>query len=142
MEARYLGATVETRAYGDASSAASLILACGTPGHRFATSNTVCLVHDVSVEVDADSIMSANDAYEMLTSTLASKQIYAELMAGHTGKTPHEILSDMEHRIVLAGTDLKKYNIVDKVLPAFPAPPKRAKTVKKIKKPKRRKKKK
>jgi len=49
IEQRSKGMLVEVRCYGLAASAAAIILACGTPGHRYIADSSFVMVHELWV---------------------------------------------------------------------------------------------
>lgn len=107
----YVKPDVCTLAYGNAASAASFILAAGTPGKRFALPNADIMIHELSGGTGG----KFND---MKIQYEHSKRLY-DKMAKHyvevTGQKLNTIKKDMERDFYMSATEAKDYGLIDKV---------------------------
>ena len=109
---RYLKPDVSTIAIGTAASAASLLLAAGTPGKRYSLPHSVIHIHQPmghaggqasDIEIDAREIMRLKD-------------LYARTLAKHTGQRLSKVLKDIDRDFYMTPLEAKKYGIIDKVI--------------------------
>jgi len=103
---------VQTVCLGQAASAASVILAAGTPGKRFALPHARILIHQPytegggqgsDIEIQANEILRMRDEME-------------GIFSHHTGRSVEEIRVDMDRDKILTAPQAKEYGIIDQVL--------------------------
>lgn len=82
---RTIGCPVHTIALGKCMSAAPLLVACGEPGHRYATENTVFMLHDSHFD---DVEGRPDDLQVLIDLEKASLGAYAKLLARYSKKPP------------------------------------------------------
>jgi ATP-dependent Clp protease protease subunit len=110
---RYLKCDVSTICVGMAASAASLLLASGTKGKRFALPNSEIMIHQPSVsgiQGQATDIMIHSRWMEK------TKQKLNEIYANLTGQPPEKIAADMERDFFMSAEEAKAYGLVDGIL--------------------------
>jgi ATP-dependent Clp protease protease subunit len=108
---QYLKAPVSTICIGQAASMASVLLAAGATGKRFALPNSRIMIHQGSagfrgntpdVEIQVREVMN-------LTNRLMG------IMAGHTGQTVEKVKKDSERDYFMSADEAKAYGIIDEV---------------------------
>jgi len=103
---------IQTVCLGQAASAASVILAAGTPGKRFALPHARILIHQPYTEgggQGSDIEIQANEILRMREEMIG-------LFAHHTGKDHEQIGNDIERDKILTAAGAKEYGIIDQVI--------------------------
>jgi len=107
----YIKPDVCTLAYGQASSAASFILAAGAKGKRFALPNCDVMIHELSGG-------HQGKFHDMEISFKHSEKLYGK-MAKHyvkfTGQTIAKIKKDMKRDFYMSAEEALTYGLIDKV---------------------------
>jgi len=107
-----IGADVATYCMGMAASAASVILAAGAPGKRFALPNARILIHQphggaqgqsADIELQAKEIVFLRERME-------------HILAAHTGQPVERIHADTDRDRIMSADDARDYGLVDAVL--------------------------
>jgi ATP-dependent Clp protease protease subunit len=105
---------VTTICFGQAASAAAVLLAAGTPGKRLALPHTRILLHQ-----------PYSEAYGQATDIeLAAKEInrlrelLEQILAGHTGQEIDKIHRDTDRDFVMSAVEAREYGIIDEVIEA------------------------
>ncbi len=98
---------------GLAASAASLLLASGTKGKRFALPNTYSLIHQ---PLTGGISGQATDIEIEAKHMVKLKHQFARIIAENTGKTLEQTLKDMERDYWMTAEETKEYGLVDKVM--------------------------
>ncbi len=103
---------VSTLVVGMAASGASVLLAGGAKGKRYALPNSEVLIHQPhgAVEGQTTDIEIGAKQYQI------AKDKIADILSKHTGKPKAEVLKDIERDFYMHGDEAQKYGIVDKVL--------------------------
>ena len=105
-------ADVQTIAIGMAASMASVLLACGKKGKRFALPNSEVLIHQplggaqgqqTEIEIAAEQILKARVKLN-------------KILADATGKSIDEIKNDTERDHYLTAQEAKDYGLIDDIL--------------------------
>jgi ATP-dependent Clp protease protease subunit len=107
-------APVRTVCIGEASSAAAIILAAGSPGERYAMPNSKVMIHQIQVDG------MGGTATEVEISDKELKQLSHNLncmLARHTGQYLSKIRRDIIHDKFLTAQEALDYGIVDKIMP-------------------------
>jgi ATP-dependent Clp protease protease subunit len=108
---QYLKAPVSTICIGQAASMASVLLAAGAKGKRFALPNSRIMIHQGSagfrgntpdVEIQVREVMH-------LTERLTG------ILAGHTGQPYDKVKKDSERDFYMSADEAKGYGIIDEV---------------------------
>ena len=111
---QYVKPDITTICFGQAASAAAVLLACGTPGKRLALPHSRVLLHQpwgqgggqaTDIEIQAREIMRMRDLLD-------------EILARHTGQTVERISKDTDRDFVLSAEQAKEYGIIDEVISA------------------------
>jgi ATP-dependent Clp protease protease subunit len=108
---QYLKAPVSTICIGQAASMASVLLAAGSKGKRFALPNSRIMIHQGSagfrgntpdVEIQVREVMN-------LTNRLMG------ILASHTGQTAEKVRKDSERDYFMSADEAKEYGLIDDV---------------------------
>ncbi len=112
----FLQCDVVTYCVGQAASMATLLLAAGTKGKRYALPNSRVMMHQPTGGATGQTSDISIAAKEILR----WRQRMNELISSHTSKTPEEIANDSDRDFYLTAQDALEYGIVDKVIEAKP----------------------
>lgn len=103
---------IRTICTGQASSAAAILLAAGTPGQRYAAPHSRIMIH----QIQADGIGGSGTEVEIETKEIKKiKKEITETLARHTGQTVAKIKRDTVHDRYMSANDAIAYGIIDKV---------------------------
>lgn len=103
---------ISTICYGQAASAAAVLLAAGTKGKRLALPHSRVLLHQpwgqgggqaTDIEIQAREIMRMRD-------------LLNEILAEHTGQTVERIEADTDRDFVMTAPEALEYGIIDEVI--------------------------
>lgn len=108
----FLQCEVVTYCVGQAASMATLLLAAGAPGKRYALPNSRVMMHQPSGGATGQTSDISIAAKEILRWRAQMNK----LMAHHTNKTAEQIASDTDRDFYLTAADALEYGIVDKVI--------------------------
>ena len=103
---------ISTICFGQAASAAAVLLAAGTPGKRLALPHARILLH----QPYAASQGQATDIELAAKEILRMRVLLEELLAGHTGQTVEKIHRDTDRDFVMSAEEAKEYGIIDEVI--------------------------
>jgi ATP-dependent Clp protease, protease subunit len=103
---------IQTICLGQAASAAAVLLAAGTPGKRFALPHARVLIHQPYTEGGGQ----ATDIEIQANEILRMRSEMEGILAHHTGRTPEQVMLDIERDKILTAEDAKEYGIVDQVI--------------------------
>lgn len=112
----FLQCEIVTYCVGQAASMATLLLAAGTKGKRYALPNSRVMMHQPSGGATGQTSDISIAAKEILR----WRGQMNSLMANHTNKTAEEIASDTDRDFYLTAQDALAYGIVDKVIESKP----------------------
>jgi len=99
---------------GLAASAASLLLAGGTKGKRYALPNTYTLIHQPLIHGGMGG--QATDIEIEAKHMIQLKHKLAEITAECVGKKSEDVLKDMERDYWMTAEETMKYGLIDKIL--------------------------
>ena len=108
----FLQCDVVTYCIGMAASMATVILAAGTKGKRFALPNSRVMIHQPSGGAGGQTADIAIAAREILR----WRKVLNETIAKHTGKTADQIEKDSDRDYYMTAQEAKTYGIVDHVV--------------------------
>lgn len=108
----FLQCDVVTYCVGQAASMATLLLAAGTKGKRYALPNSRVMMHQPSGGATGQTSDISIAAKEILRWRAQMNRLIAE----HTGKTEAEVAADTDRDFYLSSEDAKAYGIVDQVI--------------------------
>ena len=109
---RYVSPRVSTVCMGLAASMATVLLAGGTKGMRFALPNTRILIHQPSGGFQGQ----ATDIQIHAQEILRMRQTLNELLAKHTGQPIEKIEQDTERDFFMSAQEGKEYGIIDDII--------------------------
>jgi ATP-dependent Clp protease protease subunit len=111
---QYVKPDITTICFGQAASAAAVLLASGTKGKRLALPHARVLLHQpyasgggqaTDIEIQAKEILRMRDLLE-------------DILADHTGQPKEKLNRDTDRDFVLSATEAKEYGIIDEVISA------------------------
>jgi ATP-dependent Clp protease, protease subunit len=111
---QYIKPDISTICFGQAASAAAVLLAAGTKGKRLALPHARVLLHQpwgsgagqaTDIEIQAKEIMRMRDLLE-------------QILADHTGQSKERLNQDTDRDFVLSAAEAKEYGMIDEVISA------------------------
>jgi len=109
---RYVSPRVSTVCMGLAASMATVLLAGGTAGLRFALPNTRILIHQPSGGIQGQ----ATDIQIHAKEILRMRHTLNEMLAKHTGQPIEKIERDTERDFFMSAQEAKEYGIIDDII--------------------------
>jgi ATP-dependent Clp protease protease subunit len=109
---RFIKPDISTICFGQAASAAAVLLAAGAPGKRLALPHTRVLLHQPWGQAGGQ----ATDVELAAKEILRMRILLDEILAKHTGQDPERIHKDTERDFVLSAEEAKEYGIIDDVI--------------------------
>jgi ATP-dependent Clp protease protease subunit len=111
---KFIKPDVSTYCFGQAASAAAVLLAGGTKGKRFALPHARVLLH----QPYGGTAGQASDIEIQAKEILRMRDTLNNLLAMDTGQSLDKIKNDTDRDYILNANDAKEYGIVDEVLTA------------------------
>ena len=108
---QYLRAPVSTICIGMAASMASVLLAAGAKGKRYALPNSRIMIHQGSGGFRGNT----PDVFIQVKELEKLNDINHRILAKHTGQPVEKIIKDTERDYFMAPEDAKAYGIIDEV---------------------------
>ncbi len=109
---RYVSPRVSTVCMGLAASMATVLLAGGTKGMRFALPNTRILIHQPSGGFQGQ----ASDIQIHAMEILRIRKTLNDILAQHTGQPIEKIERDTERDFFMSAEEAKGYGIIDDII--------------------------
>jgi len=109
---RYVSPRVSTVCMGLAASMATVLLAGGTKGMRFALPNTRILIHQPSGGFQGQ----ATDIQIHAQEILRIRKTLNDILASHTGQPIEKIERDTERDFFMSAEEAKSYGIIDDII--------------------------
>jgi ATP-dependent Clp protease protease subunit len=108
----YIKPDVATICFGQAASAAAILLAAGAPGKRLALPNARILLHQpyTGAQGQVSDLEIAAKEIERLKHSLE------QILAHHTGQPIEKIEQDTDRDFVMTAHEAKEYGIIDEVI--------------------------
>jgi ATP-dependent Clp protease protease subunit len=109
---QFVNNEVSTFCYGQAASAAAVLLAAGTKGKRFALPHARVLLHQpyggaagqaADIEIQAKEILRMRDLLD-------------QMIAHHTGQPLEKVKKDTDRDFIMSADEAREYGIVDEVI--------------------------
>ena len=113
---KYIKPDVSTFCFGQAASAAAVLLAAGTKGKRYALPHSRVLLHQPWGGVGGQ----ASDIEIQAREILRMKDILNEMLAQDTGQTVERITQDTDRDFILEAKDAVEYGLIDEVITQRP----------------------
>jgi ATP-dependent Clp protease protease subunit len=109
---KYIKPDVSTFCFGQAASAAAVLLAAGTKGKRFALPHSRVLMHQPWGGVGGQ----ASDIEIQAKEILRMKDTLNEMLAADTGQTVERITKDTDRDYILGAAEAVEYGLIDEVI--------------------------
>lgn len=108
----YIKPNVSTIGIGMVASMASILLACGAAGKRFALPNAKIMIHQPhgGTHGQVTDIQIIAKEYQEL------KELGAQILADKTGKTKKQLVDAMERDNYMTAAQAKDYGLIDEVM--------------------------
>ena len=112
---RYIKPDVETVCLGQAASAAAVVLAAGTKGHRLALPNSRILIHQPAISGEG-TYGQSSDLEIQSREILRIRDLMESMLAEDTGQPKEKVSHDIERDKYLTAEEAKEYGIIDDIL--------------------------
>lgn len=109
---QYIRPDVSTICVGMAASMASVLLAAGTKGKRFALPHSRVMIHQPLGGAQGQ----ATDIEIHAREILRIREEMNEILAHHTGQTPEQIQKDTERDHFMTAVETEQYGLIDQVV--------------------------
>ncbi len=103
---------IATICFGQAASAAAVLLAAGTKGKRLALPHARVLIHQPYAGAQGQ----ATDIELAAKEILRMRTLLEQLLARHTGQTEEKVHRDTDRDFVMSAEESKEYGIIDEVI--------------------------
>ena len=109
---QYIKPDITTICFGQAASAAAVLLAAGTPGKRLALPHSRVLIHQpyAGAQGQVSDIELASREIQRLKTQLE------QILAHHTGQDAEKIHADTDRDFVMTAEEAVEYGIIDEVI--------------------------
>jgi ATP-dependent Clp protease, protease subunit len=111
---QYVKPDITTICFGQAASAAAILLAAGTSGKRLALPHARVLLHQPWGSGGGQ----ASDIEIQAREILRMRDLMSQILAHHTGQPVDKISKDTDRDFVLSAAESKEYGIIDEVISA------------------------
>jgi ATP-dependent Clp protease protease subunit len=109
---RYVGNEIHTFCYGQAASAAAVLLAGGTKGRRYALPHARILMH----QPYGGAAGQATDIEIQAREILRMKDLLNEMLATDTGQPFERVAKDTERDFIMSAEEAQAYGVIDEVI--------------------------
>ena len=113
---KYIKPAVSTFCFGQAASAAAVLLGAGTKGKRFALPHARVLLHQPWGGVGGQ----ASDIEIQAREILRMKDMLNTMLAQDTGQSVERITKDTDRDFIMSAAEAVEYGLIDEVLSARP----------------------
>jgi len=103
---------IATWCYGQAASAAAVLLSAGAPGKRFALPHSRILLHQPYGGVGGQ----ATDIEIQAREILRMREMLEHILADHTGQPLERIHKDTDRDFIMGAEDAREYGIIDEII--------------------------
>ncbi len=111
---KFIRPDVSTFCFGQAASAAAVLLAAGTKGKRFALPHARILLHQPWGGAGGQ----ASDVEIQAKEILRMRDLLNEMLAQDTGTTAEKVAADTDRDFILTAAEAVEYGVVDEVITA------------------------
>jgi len=108
---QYLKAPVSTICIGQAASMASVLLAAGAKGKRFALPNSRIMIHQGSAGFRGNT----PDVEIQMREVMHLTERLTNILAAHTGQPPDKVKADSDRDFYMGADEAKAYGLIDEV---------------------------
>ncbi|MDG9715677.1 ATP-dependent Clp protease proteolytic subunit [Streptomyces sp. DH24] len=112
---RFVTCDVETICLGQAGSAASVLLAAGTPGKRYVLPGARMVLRQPALPEPVEG--QASDIAVQADELTRVRARMEEMLARHTGRTPEQVRQDIEREKILDARQALEYGLADRIVP-------------------------
>ena len=116
---KYLKPDVSTFCYGQAASAAAVLLAAGAHGKRFALPHARILLHQPFGGVEGQ----ASDIELQAREILRMRDVLTAMLAADTGQSHDKVAKDTDRDFVMTADEAVLYGVIDEVITSRDAAP-------------------
>lgn len=109
---KYVRPDKSTFCFGQAASAAAVLLAAGTTGKRFALPHTRILLH----QPYGGAAGQATDIELQAKEILRMRDLLNEMLATDTGQTVAKIQHDTDRDFIMSADEAQEYGVIDEVI--------------------------
>ena len=110
---QYIKNDIATICFGQAASAAAVLLAAGKKGKRLALPHSRILLHQ---PYGQSGYAQASDLELVGREIIRMRDMMNEIVARHTGQTVERIHKDTDRDFVMSAAEAKEYGIIDEVI--------------------------
>ena len=111
---KFIKPDVSTFCYGQAASAAAVLLAAGAPGKRFALPHARILLHQPWGGVEGQ----ASDIELQAKEILRMRDLLNGMLANDTGQTTERVSKDTDRDYIMTADEAVAYGLIDEVITA------------------------
>ena len=115
---KFIKPDVSTFCFGQAASAAAVLLAAGAAGKRFALPHARVLLHQPWGGVEGQ----ASDIELQAKEILRMRDLLTRMLADDTGQTHEKVAKDTDRDFVMTADEAVGYGVIDEVITARDAP--------------------
>jgi ATP-dependent Clp protease protease subunit len=109
---KFIKPDVSTFCYGQAASAAAVLLAAGTPGKRFALPHARILLHQPWGGVEGQ----ASDIELQAKEILRMRDLLTSMLAEDTGQTHEKVTKDTDRDFIMTADEAVTYGVIDEII--------------------------
>jgi ATP-dependent Clp protease protease subunit len=109
---QYIKPDIATLCYGQAASAAAVLIAAGAPGKRLALPHSRILLHQPYAGAQGQ----ATDIELAAKEILRLRELLEEILAEHTGQPIERLHNDTDRDFVMTAAEAREYGIIDEVI--------------------------
>jgi ATP-dependent Clp protease protease subunit len=109
---------IATWCYGQAASAAAVLLSAGAPGKRFALPHSRILLHQPYGGVGGQ----ATDIEIQAREILRMREMLEQILADHTGQPLDRIHKDTDRDFIMGAEEAREYGIIDEIVSGTAVP--------------------
>ncbi len=110
---------IATWCYGQAASAAAVLLAAGAPGKRFALPHSRILLHQPYGQVGYSQVTDLELAAREI---LRMRELLEEILADHTHQPLDRIHKDTDRDFIMGAEEAREYGIIDEIVSGTAVP--------------------
>lgn len=109
---KFIKPDVSTFCYGQAASAAAVLLAAGAPGKRFALPHARILLHQPWGGVEGQ----ASDIELQAKEILRMRDLLTSMLAADTGQTHEKVTKDTDRDFIMTAEEAVTYGVIDEII--------------------------
>lgn len=110
---KFIKPDVSTFCFGQAASAAAVLLAAGAPGKRYSLPHARVMIHQPH---GGTGYAQASDLEIQAKEIMRMRELLDEMLAHDTGQPIERISKDTDRDFIMSADDSKTYGIIDEVL--------------------------